>query len=60
MISGKQGKCITLAIFVLRKCLLGCPQTRQGLLDTVGLLTKQLQSHQKYDIIRWKVAMGCS
>jgi len=23
----KQGKCITLAIFALRKCLLGCPQT---------------------------------
>ena len=26
-INSKQGKCITLAIFALRKCLLGCPQT---------------------------------
>ena len=32
---GKQGKCITLAIFALRKCLLGCPQTRRKLLVTV-------------------------
>ena len=34
-VSGKQGKCITLAIFALRKCLLGCPQTRRELLVTV-------------------------
>ncbi len=34
-VSGKQGKCITLAIFDLRKCLLGCPQTRRELLVTV-------------------------
>lgn len=34
-VSGKQGKCITLAIFALRKCLLGCSQTRLGLLATV-------------------------
>lgn len=35
-VSGKQGKCITLAIFASQKCLLGCPQTRRKPLDTVS------------------------
>ena len=42
MISGKQGKCITLAIFASPKCLLRRPKTRLALLGTVGLLTKSV------------------
>ena len=36
--NGKQGKCITLAIFASQKCLLGCPQTRRKPLDTVYII----------------------
>ena len=35
-INGKQGKCITLAIFASQKCLLGCPQTLRKPLDKVS------------------------